>query len=97
MSTLQYKFIRTSTLLFMGLKTRCKQSEYFTWWGVPSVNMKYMPLPILYCGTVMEAIHNAVVNRAVTVSVTTASPAVVGRHRGCLLPPAVVHVTSHTL
>ncbi len=37
------------------------------------------------------------VSRAVTVSVTTASPAVVGRHRGCLLPPAVVHVMSHTL
>ncbi len=36
-------------------------------------------------------------SRAVTVSVTTASPAVVGCHRGCLLPPAVVHVTSHTL
>ncbi len=35
--------------------------------------------------------------RAVTVTVTTASPAVVGCHRGCLLPPAVVHVTSHTL
>ncbi len=25
------------------------------------------------------------------------SPAVVGCHRGCLLPPAVVHVMSHTL
>ncbi len=59
MSTLQYKFIRTSTLLFMGLKTRCKQSEYCTWWGVPSVNMKYMPLPMLYCDTVMEALLNA--------------------------------------
>ncbi len=35
--------------------------------------------------------------RAVTVGVTTASPAVVGCHRGCVLPPAVVHVTSHTL
>ncbi len=35
--------------------------------------------------------------RAVTVAVTTASPAVVGCHRGCVLPPAVVHVTSHTL
>ncbi len=32
----------------MGLKTRCKQSEYFTWWGVPNVNIKHMPLPILY-------------------------------------------------
>ncbi len=38
----------------------------------------------------------AVMTRAVTVAVTTASPAVVGCHRGCLLPPAVVHVTSHT-
>ncbi len=38
-----------------------------------------------------------VLSRAVTVTVTTASPAVVGCHRGCLLPPAVVHVTSHTL
>ncbi len=37
------------------------------------------------------------ITRAVTVTVTTASPAVVGCHRGCLLPPAVVHVTSHTL
>ncbi len=36
-------------------------------------------------------------SRAVTVAVTTASPAVVGCHRGCVLPPAVVHVTSHTL
>ncbi len=36
-------------------------------------------------------------NKAVTVAVTTASPAVVGCHRGCVLPPAVVHVTSHTL
>ncbi len=35
--------------------------------------------------------------RAVTVAVTTASPAVVDCHRGCVLPPAVVHVTSHTL
>ncbi len=35
--------------------------------------------------------------RAVTVAVTTASPAVVGCHRGCVLPPAVVHMTSHTL
>ncbi len=35
--------------------------------------------------------------RAVTVTVTTASPAVVSCHRSCLLPPAVVHVTSHTL
>ncbi len=35
--------------------------------------------------------------RAVTVAVTTASPAVVGCHSGCVLPPAVVHVTSHTL
>ncbi len=61
MSTLQYKFIR-STLLFMGLKTMCKQSEYFTWWGVPNVNIKHMPLPILYCGTVMEALHIAEVN-----------------------------------
>ncbi len=60
MSTLQYKCIRTSTILFMGLKTRCKQSEYFTWWGVPNVNIRHMPLPILYCGTVMEALHNAV-------------------------------------
>ncbi len=37
------------------------------------------------------------IGRAVTVAVTTASPAVVGCHRGCVLPPAVVHVTSHTL
>ncbi len=37
---------------------------------------------------------NSLITRAVTVS---ASPAVVGCHRGCLLPPAVVHVTSHTL
>ncbi len=36
-------------------------------------------------------------SRAVTVAVTTASPVVVGCHRGCLLPPAVVHVTSRTL
>ncbi len=28
---------------------------------------------------------------------TTALPAVIGCHRGCVLPPAVVHVTSHTL
>ncbi len=48
-----------SPLLFMGLKTRYKQSEYCTWWGVPNVNIKQMPLPILYCGTVMEALHNA--------------------------------------
>ncbi len=48
-----------STLLFMGLKTRCKQSEYLTWWVVPNVNIKHMPLPILYCGIVMEALHNA--------------------------------------
>ncbi len=34
---------------------------------------------------------------AVTVTVTTTSPAVVGCHRGCLLPPAVVHVTSHSI
>ncbi len=27
----------------------------------------------------------------------TASPAVVGCHSGCVLPPVVVHVTSHTL
>ncbi len=48
----------------MGLKTRCKQSEYFTWWEVPNLNIKHMPLPILYCGTVtvMEALHNAEVN-----------------------------------
>ncbi len=42
----------------------------------------------------MNMVH---INRAVTVAVTTASPAVVGCHRGCVLPPAVVHVTSHTL
>ncbi len=35
--------------------------------------------------------------RAVTVAVTTASPAVAVCHCGCVLPPAVVHVTSHTL
>ncbi len=62
MSTLQYEFIRTSTLLFMGLKTRCKQSEYFTLWGVPYVNIKHMPLPILYYGTIMKALHIAEVN-----------------------------------
>ncbi len=62
MSKLQYKCIRRVTLLFMGLKTRCKQSEYCTWWGVHNVNMKHMPLPILYCGAVMEALHNAEVN-----------------------------------
>ncbi len=28
-------------------------------WGVHNVNMKHMPLPILYCDTVMEALHNA--------------------------------------
>ncbi len=41
MSTLQYKCVRTSTFLFMGLKTRCRQLEYFTWWGVPNINMKH--------------------------------------------------------
>ncbi len=46
----------------MGFKRRCKQSEYFTWWGVPNVNIKHMPLSILYCGTVMEALHNAEFN-----------------------------------
>ncbi len=30
-------------------------------------------------------------------AVTTASPAVVGCHRGCVLPPAVVHVASHSI
>ncbi len=34
--------------------------------------------------------------RAVTVAVTTASPAVVCCHRGCVLSPAVVYVMSHT-
>ncbi len=58
-STLQHKFIRTSTILFMGLKTRCKQSEFLTWRGV---HMQHMLLPILYCGTVMEAHHNAEVS-----------------------------------
>ncbi len=57
MSTLQYKYIR-----MMGLKTRYKQSLYCTWWGVPKVNMKHMPLPILYRGTVMDTLHNAEVN-----------------------------------
>ncbi len=33
-----------------------------------------------------------IVYRAVTVAV-----AVFGCHRGCVFPPAVVHVTSHTL
>ncbi len=62
MTTLQYKIIITSTLLFICLKRRRKQSEYFTWWGVPNVNIKHMPLPILNCGMVMEALHNAEVN-----------------------------------
>ncbi len=51
--------MRTSQLLFMGLKRKCKQSEYLTWWVVPNVNIKHMLLPILYCGTVVEALHNA--------------------------------------
>ncbi len=36
-------------------------------------------------------------DRAVTVAVTTASPAVVGCYLGCVLPPAIVHVTSHSI
>ncbi len=44
-----------------------------------------------------SAFNTIVPARAVTVAVTIASPAVVGCHRCCLLPPAVVHVTSHTL
>ncbi len=39
MSTLQHTFIRTSILLFMGLKTRWKQSEYFTRWRVHMEHM----------------------------------------------------------
>ncbi len=41
--------------------------------------------------TNLQQLRDAI--RAVTVAVTTASPAVVG----CVLPPAVVHVMSHTL
>ncbi len=44
-----------------------------------------------------RALSINMLSRAVTVAVTTASPAVVGCHRGCVLPPAVVHMTSHTL
>ncbi len=44
-----------------------------------------------------DTIRRTLQSRAVTVAVTTVSPAVVGCHRGCVLPPAVVHVTSHTL
>ncbi len=36
-------------------------------------------------------------NRTVTIAVTTASPAVVACHRGCVLPMAVVRVMSHIL
>ncbi len=46
MSTLQYKFIRTGTLLFMGLKTRCKQSEYLNLVG--SVQCKHEIYAITY-------------------------------------------------
>ncbi len=38
-----------------------------------------------------------IIGRAVMVAVTTASPVMVGCHHGCVLPPVVVHVTSHTL
>ncbi len=40
---------------------------------------------------------SAVCTLILTMAVTTASPAVVSCHRGCVLPPAVVHMTSHTL
>ncbi len=42
-------------------------------------------------------VQKSMKSRVVTVALTTASPVVVGCHRGCVLPPAVVHVTSHTL
>ncbi len=45
MSTLQYKFITTSTLLFMGLKTRCKQSEFYL---VESAQCKHETYAITY-------------------------------------------------
>ncbi len=47
-------------IIIYGLKY--KMQKYFSLWGVPNVNMKHMPLPILYCGTAMEALHNAEVN-----------------------------------
>ncbi len=73
MSTLQYTFIRTSTLLFMGLKQDANNQNILPggeclcmlWKYVNrvNVNIKHMLLlPILYCGTVMEALHNAEVN-----------------------------------
>ncbi len=42
---------------------------------------------------------DGLLNRAVTVAVTTSvtGGGVVGCHRGCVLPPVVAHVTSHTL
>ncbi len=45
-----------------ALLTQCSTTEpqeHCTWWGVPNVNIKHMPLPILYRGGVMEALHNA--------------------------------------
>ncbi len=49
------------------------------------------------CVTYYLKKYKLVYSMAVTLAVTTVSPAVVGCHRGCLLPPVVVHVTSHTL
>ncbi len=63
-------------------------------------NFNCLNLVIAYLNLTIKTVQknkNGENNRAVTVSVTTASPAVVGCHSGCLLPPAVVHVTSHTL
>ncbi len=41
----------------MGLKIRCKQSEYCTWWGVLNVNIAYIVLWWSY-----GALHNAELN-----------------------------------
>ncbi len=62
-------------------------------------NFNCLNLVIAYLNLTIKTVQknkNGENNRAVTVSVTTASPA--GRlSQCCLLPPAVVHVMSHTL
>ncbi len=58
MSTLQYKFItiKINEFIIYGLKNKMQAIRIFYLVGVPNASMKHMPLPILYCGTVMEAL-----------------------------------------
>ncbi len=63
MTTLQYKLLeRVVYIIIYEVKKGMQTSRIFTWWGVPNVNIKHVPLPILYCSTVMEALHNAEIN-----------------------------------